>query len=166
MPRRLLIFLPRNCTSAALGAALRFEGGAYLKIVPDKFTFLYFYLTVHFLSVNFPMDWYETNSKSRITRAVHAVKKTRELHGNESENISGESEILCRCGTIYNVQSISMSLSLSLSESTCFSWLYGIPRLSTPSGMRRLGGRRLLTFCPRCGAYSMAALNRGRRLFE
>ena len=27
-------------------------------------------------------------------------------------------------------------------------------------------GRRLLTFCPRCGAYSRAALNRGRRLFE
>ena len=33
-----------------------FEGGAYLKIVSDKFTFLYFYSTVHFLSVNFPMD--------------------------------------------------------------------------------------------------------------
>ena len=33
------------------------------------------------------------------------MKKTREFHDNESENISGESELLCRCGTIYNVQS-------------------------------------------------------------
>ena len=33
-----------------------FEGGAYLNIVPDKFTFsIYIYSTVHFLSVNFPM---------------------------------------------------------------------------------------------------------------
>ena len=34
-----------------------------------------------------------------------------------SENISGESELLCRCGAIFKVQSISMSLSPSLSES-------------------------------------------------
>ena len=46
------------------------------------------------------------------------MKKTREFHDNESENISGESELLRRCGTIYNVQSISMSLSPFLSEST------------------------------------------------
>ena len=34
-----------------------------------------------------------------------------EFHDNESEIISGESELLCRCGTIYNVESILMSLS-------------------------------------------------------
>ena len=34
-----------------------------------------------------------------------------EFHDKESEIISGESELLCRCGTIYNVQSILMSLS-------------------------------------------------------
>ena len=39
------------------------------------------------------------------------MKKTREFHDNESEIISGESELLCRCGTIYNVQAILMSLS-------------------------------------------------------
>ena len=33
--------------------------------------------------------WYLTDSKSRITREIHAVKKTREFHDNESENISG-----------------------------------------------------------------------------
>ena len=33
------------------------EGGASLIIIPDKLTFfVYFYLTVHFLSLNFPMD--------------------------------------------------------------------------------------------------------------
>ena len=52
------------------------------------------------------MDGYLTDSKSRITKEIHAVKKLREFHDNESENISGESELLCRCGTIYNVQSI------------------------------------------------------------
>ena len=31
------------------------------------------------------------------------MKKTREFHDNESENISGESELLCRFGTIYSV---------------------------------------------------------------
>ena len=66
--------------------------------------------------------------------------KKPEFHDNESENISGESALLCRCKTIYNVQSISMSLSPS---STCFYWLYGIPRISTAPG---------------CGAYSRAAL--------
>ena len=39
------------------------------------------------------------------------MKKTREFHVNESEIICGESELLCRCGTIYNVKSILMSLS-------------------------------------------------------
>ena len=52
-----------------------FEGGTYLNIAPDKFTFLYFYSTVHFLSANFPMDWYLTDNKSRITREIHAVEK-------------------------------------------------------------------------------------------
>ena len=33
-----------------------FEGGTSLNIVTDNFTFLHFYSTVHFLSVNFPMD--------------------------------------------------------------------------------------------------------------
>ena len=37
------------------------------------------------------MDWYLTDSKSRITREIHAVEKTREFHDNESETISGES---------------------------------------------------------------------------
>ena len=37
------------------------------------------------------MDWYLTDSKSRIAREIHPVKKTREFHDNESENISGES---------------------------------------------------------------------------
>ena len=44
--------------------------------------------------------WYLTDSKSRITREIHAVKKTREFHDNESEIIRVESELLCRCGTI------------------------------------------------------------------
>ena len=44
-------------------------------------------------------------------REIHAVKKPQEFHDNESEIISGESELLCCCGTIYNVQSILMSLS-------------------------------------------------------
>ena len=38
------------------------------------------------------MDWYQTDSKSQITREIHAVKKNPwEFHYNESENISGES---------------------------------------------------------------------------
>ena len=78
-----------------------FEGGAYLKIVPESnLLFLYFYSMVHFLPVNFPVDWYLTDGKSRITREIHAVKKNREFHDNESENISRESELLCRCGTM------------------------------------------------------------------
>ena len=56
----------------------------------------------------------------------HGEKKTREFHDDERENISGESELLC------------------------FSWLYGIPRISAASGLRRL-----LTF-----------LTQMRRLFE
>ena len=69
-----------------------FKGGAYLNIVLDQFLFLYIYSTVHFLSVDFPMDWYQTDSKSPITREIHAVKKKPwEFHDNESENISGES---------------------------------------------------------------------------
>jgi len=49
----ILIF---HATSAALiqGQQL-FEGGAYLNILPGKFTFSIFsFSTVHFLSVNFP----------------------------------------------------------------------------------------------------------------
>ena len=37
------------------------------------------------------MDWYLTDLESRITREIHAGKKTREFQDNESENISGES---------------------------------------------------------------------------
>jgi len=47
-----------------------------------------------------------THSRSKITREIHAVKKTREFHDSESENIRVESELICRCGTIYNVQSV------------------------------------------------------------
>ena len=39
------------------------------------------------------------------------MKKIREFHDNEREISSGESELLCRCGTIYTVRSILMSLS-------------------------------------------------------
>ena len=39
------------------------------------------------------------------------MKKPREFHDNESEIISSESELLCRGETIYNVQSILMTLS-------------------------------------------------------
>ena len=46
------------------------------------------------------MDWYLTDDKSRITREIHTVKKKREFHDNESENISSESELLGHCGTI------------------------------------------------------------------
>lgn len=38
--------------------AYLFEGGAYLKSYQKNLLFLYFYLTVHFKSVNFSMDWY------------------------------------------------------------------------------------------------------------
>ena len=37
------------------------------------------------------MDWYLTDSKSRITTEIQAVKKTREFHDNEGENIRVES---------------------------------------------------------------------------
>ena len=37
------------------------------------------------------MDWYYTDSKSRITREIHTEKETPEFHNKESENISGES---------------------------------------------------------------------------
>ena len=39
------------------------------------------------------------------------MKKPQEFHDNESEIISGESKLLCRCGTIFSVKSILMSLS-------------------------------------------------------
>ena len=44
--------------SAALNRGRRlFEGGVYLSIIQYKLTFsIYFYLMVHFLCVNFPMD--------------------------------------------------------------------------------------------------------------
>ena len=38
-----------------------------------------------------PIRDLKTNGKSRITREIHAVKKTREFHDFESENISGGS---------------------------------------------------------------------------
>ena len=37
------------------------------------------------------MDWFQTDSKSRITREIHAVEKTREFRDEESEYISDES---------------------------------------------------------------------------
>ena len=51
-------FLIFRATSAVLIRERRlFEGGAYLNIVPDNFDiFRYFYSTVHFPTVNFPMD--------------------------------------------------------------------------------------------------------------
>ena len=81
-----------------------FEGGADLTIVSDQFIFFYifiqrytFYLLIFLwtdtkLIVNLEL-------REKFTR----WKKTREFHDNESENISGESELLCRCGTIYSV---------------------------------------------------------------
>ena len=69
-----------------------FEGGASLKTVTDNFTLsIFFYSTVHVLSVNFPMDWYLTDNKSRITREIHAVKKIWEFHDNKSKNNCSES---------------------------------------------------------------------------
>ena len=40
-----------------------------------------------------PLLWTDSKLivKSRITREIHAVKKTREFHDNKSENISSES---------------------------------------------------------------------------
>ena len=56
--RRGAYFIFRATCAALIRGRRLFEGGAYLKIVPDKFTSLYIFSTVHFLSVNFPMDWY------------------------------------------------------------------------------------------------------------
>ena len=65
-----------------------FEGSAlYLNIVPNKFTFSIFLFNDTFYLLIFL--W--TASKSRITREFHTVKKTREFHDNESENIGSES---------------------------------------------------------------------------
>ena len=51
-------YLIFRATSAVLIRGQRlFESGAYLKLVPDKFTFS-IYLFNGTLSVNFPMDWY------------------------------------------------------------------------------------------------------------
>ena len=58
------------------------------------------------------------------------------LYRSQFRALSGESKLLCRCETIYNVQSILMSLSLH--QGCCAYEL----------------------FCPRCGAYSRAALIR------
>ena len=69
-------------------------------------------------------------------------KKPREFHDNESEIISGESELLCRCGAIYNVQSILMSLSPHRGCGAC--WRAALINSFVPD----------------------AALIRGRRLFE
>ena len=101
-------------TSAALirGRHL-FEGGAYLKIVPDKFTFSIYYLLIFVwtdtkLILNLELrekftQWKKPELESfMITRAK--LSAVTGAHG-------GESELLCRCGTIYNVQSILMSLS-------------------------------------------------------
>ena len=45
------------------------------------------------------MDWYLTDSKSRIARVIHVVKKNV-FRDNKGENIRVESELLCHCGTI------------------------------------------------------------------
>ena len=91
-------------------------------------------------------DRYLTDNKSRITREIHAAKKTREFHDNESENIRVESELLCRCGTI-------------LQRSVGFIVLFPVIRNS--SNKHRIGGaalirRRRLLIC----------LSRKPRLFE
>ena len=65
-----------------------------------------------------------------------------EFHDKESEIISGESELLCRCETVYNVQSILMPLS---------------PR----RGCGAYSRAALINFF-----VPDAALIRGRRLFE
>ena len=82
------------------------------------------------------------------------MKKAREFHDNESENISGESKLPCRCGTIYNVQSI-----LNL-----FYGVFLVIRNSLDKrrirGAALIRGRRLLTFLSQMrrliegGAYS------------
>ena len=58
------------------------------------------------------------------------MKKTRVFHDNESENISGESEFLCRCGTIY-------SFFLVIRNSSNKRYI---------GGAALIRGRRLLTF--------------------
>ena len=67
------------------------------------------------------------------------AKKTREFHDNESEIISGESKLL----SLWNNLQHSVNFDVTVSA----------------SGVRRLleGGAYYL-FCPRCGAYSRAAL--------
>ena len=57
------------------------------------------------------MDWYLTDSKSRITRESHSVKKTREFHENfffiMREKISGlRANSFVVLEQFYNVQSI------------------------------------------------------------
>ena len=80
------------------------------------------------------------------------MKKNREFHDNGSEMISCESELLFRCGTIYNVQSILMSLS---PHRGCSAYSReALINLFVPDAAL-IPGRRLLTF-----------LSQMRRLFE
>ena len=72
--KRRRAYLISCATSAALIRGRRF----FQTLYQTNLLLLYFYSTVHFLSVNF-------------TREIHAVKKTWEFHDNESKNISGES---------------------------------------------------------------------------
>ena len=53
-----------------------FEGGAYLNILPGKIYFFYFFIQRHtFYLLIFLWTDTKTDSKSRITREIHAVKK-------------------------------------------------------------------------------------------
>ena len=70
-----------------------------------------------------------TNTKLIVNQELRSEKRYREFHDNESENISGESELLCRCGTIYNVQSILKLFFLVILNS---------------SNKRRIGGAALI----------------------
>ena len=60
------------CTTSA---ALIWGQRLFKNLHQMNLLFLYFYSTVHFLPLNFLMDWYLTDGKYRITREIHAVKK-------------------------------------------------------------------------------------------
>ena len=70
------------------------------------------------------MDWYLTDSKSRIARVIHVVKKNV-FRDNKGENIRVESELLVQ---FYNIQSILKVFLLVLRNS---------------SNKRRIGGAAL-----------------------
>ena len=72
--------------SAALFNSSRHKCGAYSSVALIRFFYIFIQRYIFYLLI---FLW--TYSKSRITREIHAVKKSREFHDNESENISGES---------------------------------------------------------------------------